>query len=60
MYQFVAASIGFGAGAFASSGDPLIGFLLLVCAIVWIAITTARVPFWAKTPHRPTFVVHSE
>lgn len=60
MYQFVAASIGFGAGAFAWSGDPLIGFLLLVCAIVWIAITTVRVPFCAKKKPEPNFLVRPE
>ena len=56
MYQFITAAIGFAAGAFVWSGDPIVGILLAICAMVWIAITTTRVPKWAARLHQPTFV----
>jgi hypothetical protein len=45
MYQLVAAALGVAAGAFAWSGDPLVGFLFAVCTVVWVAITLVRRPF---------------
>lgn len=45
MYQLVAAALGVAAGAFAWSGDPVVGFLFAVCIVVWVAITPLRRPF---------------
>ena len=59
MSQFIAAVIGFAAGAFAWAGDPLIAFLLAVCLVVWFAITSAHVPEWVRGP-KPTFIVRVE
>ena len=48
MSQFIAAVIGFAAGAFAWAGDPLIAFLVALCALVWIAITSMGVAPWTS------------
>ena len=45
MYQLVAVALGVAAGAFAWSGDPLVGFMFAVCAVVWLAVTAARRTF---------------
>ena len=60
MSQFIAAVIGFAAGAFAWSGDPLVAFLLAMCALVWVAITSARAPGWAARMRKPNLLVRSE
>jgi hypothetical protein len=60
MFQLIAAVFGFAAGAFAWSGDPVIGFLLAVCTLVWIASTTGRVPLWAARLRKHTFIVRPE
>ncbi|HZQ01864.1 MAG TPA: hypothetical protein VFB13_20135 [Reyranella sp.] len=49
MPQFIAAVFGFAAGAFAWSGDPLVAFLVGLCALVWVAITSGRVPPWTRS-----------
>ena len=59
MSQFIAAIIGFAAGAFAWSGDPLVAFLVALCALVWIAITSVRAPAWTRLA-KPTLLVRSE
>ena len=59
MTQFITAVIGFAAGAFAWSGDPLVTFFLAMCVVVWIAITSARVPAWVRGEKR-TFVVRPD
>ncbi len=59
MSQFIAAIIGFAAGAFAWSGDPLVAFLVALCALVWIAITSVHAPTWTRVK-KPTLVVRSE
>lgn len=60
MFQLIAAVFGFAAGAFAWSGDPVIGFLLAVCTLVWIASTTGRVPLWAARMRKHSFTVRPE
>ena len=60
MVQMISAVMSFAAGAFAWSGDPVIGFLLGVCVLVWIATTSASRPYWLTRLRKPTFVVRPE
>jgi hypothetical protein len=60
MFQMIAAVMSFAAGAFAWSGDPVIGFLLGVCVLVWIATTSVNRPFWLTRLRKPTFTVRPE
>jgi hypothetical protein len=60
MFQLIAAALGFAAGAFAWSGDPVIGFLFAVCTVVWIATTSGHSPFWMTRLRKPTFTVRPE
>ena len=42
MTRLIATTIGFAAGGFVFGGDPLIGFLLALCAMVFVAITSRQ------------------
>jgi hypothetical protein len=59
MSQLIAAVIGFAAGAFAWSGDPFMAFLVGLCALVWSAITSGRIPPWAHARNQ-AYVVRPE
>lgn len=48
MSQFISSVMGITTGAFAWAGDPLMAFLVGMCLVVWIAITSAAVPTWAN------------
>ena len=39
MYQLIGAAFCVAAVAFAFLGDPIMGLLLVLCAIVWVATT---------------------
>jgi hypothetical protein len=60
MFQMISAVMSFAAGAFAWSGDPVIGFLLGVCVLVWIATTSGTPPVWLTRLRKPTFTVRPE
>jgi hypothetical protein len=44
MYQLIAAAFCVAAVAFAFLGDPIMGLLLVLCAIVWVATTPTFTP----------------
>jgi hypothetical protein len=44
MYQLIGAAFCVAAVAFAFLGDPIVGLLLVLCAIVWVATTPALAP----------------
>jgi hypothetical protein len=58
MYLFIAAAFCMAAVFFDCSGDPIVGLLLALCAIVWAATTPALEPF--RTPRRPTTIIRLE
>ena len=52
MYQFIGAAFCLAAVFFDCAGDPIVGLLLVLCAIVWAATTPALEPFRAH--RKPT------
>ena len=58
MYQFIAAAFCVAAVFFDCAGDPIMGLLLVLCAVVWTATTPALEPF--RTPRRPTKIIRLE
>ena len=58
MYQFVGAAFCLAAVFFDCAGDPIIGLLLLLCAIVWAATTPALAPL--RTPRKRTQIFRLE
>jgi len=61
MPQIIALAIGFAAGAFAWSGDPIVAFLMALSALVWIGITSVDGPAGRTAPpSKQTFQVRPE
>jgi hypothetical protein len=60
MPQIIALAIGFAAGAFAWSGDPIVAFLMATFALVWIASTSLRARQDRMPSSKPTFLVRPE
>lgn len=58
MYQLIGAAFCFAAVAFAFLGDPIIGLLLIVCAIVWVATTPVLAPLRRRP--KPTMLIRME
>jgi len=58
MYQFIAAAFCMAAVSFDCAGDPIMGLLLALCAVVWAATTPTLAPF--RTPRRPTMIIRLE
>jgi hypothetical protein len=58
MYLFIAAAFCLAAVFFDCSGDPILGLLLALCAVVWAATTPALEPLCR--PRRPTRIIHLE
>ena len=52
MSHFITSAMGFTTGVFAWVGDPLMTFLVAMCLVVWIAITSVKAPAWARTQPR--------
>ena len=46
MHQLVAAALGIAAAVFVWAGDPVVGFLFALCAVVWLAVTRT----FSRTP----------
>lgn len=58
MYQFIGAAFCLAAVFFDCAGDPIVGLLLVLCAIVWAATTPALAPF--RSPRKPTKIFRLE
>jgi hypothetical protein len=58
MYQLIAAAFCVAAVAFAFLGDPIVGLLLILCAIVWVATTPALAPLHRRP--KPTMLIRME
>jgi len=58
MYLFIAAAFCMAAVFFDCAGDPIVGLLLALCAIVWAATTPALAPL--RTPRKPTTIIRLE
>lgn len=58
MYQFIGAAFCLAAVFFDCAGDPIIGLLLVLCAIVWAATTPALAPL--RTPRKRTQIFRLE
>jgi drug/metabolite transporter (DMT)-like permease len=55
MYQLIGAAFCLAGVAVAWTGDPIVGLLLVVCAIVWAATTPALTPFRRRP--KPTMLI---
>ena len=58
MYQLIGAAFCVAAAAFAFLGDPIMGLLLVLCAIVWAATTPALAPL--RSPRKRTQIFRLE
>ena len=58
MYQLIGALFCVAAVTFAWSGDPILGLLLVVFAIVWAATTPALAPLRRRP--KPTMLIRME
>jgi hypothetical protein len=58
MYQLIGAAFCVAAVAFAFLGDPIMGLLLVVCAIVWVATTPVLAPI--RRQPKPTMLIRME
>ena len=58
MYQLIGAAFCLAGVTFAWSGDPILGLLLVVCAIVWAATTPALAPLRRRP--KPTMFIRME
>jgi hypothetical protein len=58
MYQFIGAAFCLAAVFFDCAGDPIVGLLLVLCAIVWAATTPALEPF--RPQRKPTRIIRLE
>ena len=58
MYQFIGAAFCLAAVFFDCAGDPIIGLLLVLCAVVWAATTPVLAPL--RRPRTPTKFVRLE
>ncbi len=58
MYQLIGAAFCVAAMAFAFLGDPILGLLLVLCAIVWVATTPVLAPLRRRP--KPTMLVRME
>ena len=58
MYQLIGAAFCFAAMAFAFLGDPIMGLLLVLCAIVWVATTPVLAPLRRRP--KPTMLIRME
>jgi hypothetical protein len=58
MYQLIGAAFCVAAMAFAFLGDPIMGLLLVVCAIVWVATTPVLTPLRRRP--KPTMLIRME
>ncbi|HLG44842.1 MAG TPA: hypothetical protein VKY24_01265 [Reyranella sp.] len=58
MYQFIGAAFCLAAVLFDCAGDPIVGLLLVLCAIVWAATTPALSPL--RSPRKPTRIIRLE
>jgi hypothetical protein len=58
MYQLIGAAFCVAAVAFAFLGDPIMGLLLVLCAMVWVATTPALAPLRRRP--KPTMLIRME
>jgi len=58
MYQLIGAAFCVAAMAVAFLGDPIVGLLLVVCAIVWVATTPVLAPIRRRP--KPTMLIRLE
>lgn len=58
MYQLIGAALCISGVALAMTKDPIIGLLLVVCAIVWAATTPALTPL--RRQPKPTLLIRVE
>ncbi len=58
MYRIIGAAFCLAAVFFAWAGDPIVGLLLVLGAIVWAATTPALAPL--RTPRKPTQIIRLE
>ncbi len=58
MYRFIGAAFCLAAVFFACAGDPIVGLLLVLCAVVWVATTPALAPL--RAPRKPTQLIRLE
>lgn len=58
MYQLIGAAFCIAGVVLALTKDPIIGLLLVVCAIVWAATTPTLTPF--RRPTKPTMLIRLE
>jgi len=58
MYQLIGAAFSVSGVAVAWTRDPIVGLLLVLCAIVWAATTPALAPF--RRPPKPRMLIRLE
>jgi hypothetical protein len=58
MYQLIGAAFCVAAMAFAFLGDPIMGLLLVLCAIIWVATTPVLAPLRRRP--KPTMFIRME
>ena len=58
MYQLIGAAFCVAAVAFAFLGDPIMGLLLVLCAIIWVAATPTLAPVRGRS--KPTMLIRME
>ena len=58
MYQLIGVAFCVAAVAFALLGDPIMGLILVVFAIVWVATTPALSPLRRRP--KPTMLIRGE
>ena len=58
MYKLIGAAFCIAAVAFARQGDPIVGLLLVIGAIVWVATTPALTPLRRRP--KPTMLIRME
>ncbi len=58
MYQLIGAAFCVAAVTVAFLGDPIVGLLLVMCAIVWVATTPVLAPIRRRP--KPTMLIRME
>ena len=58
VYQLIGAAFCVAAGLFLGSGDPIIGLLVVLCAVVWVATTPVVPP--VRRAGKPPMLIRLE
>ena len=58
MYQLIGAAFWLAAGIFLGSGDPFVGLLAGLCAIIWLGTAPVLPPI--RAPRKPPLLIRME